>query len=608
MIATLAQHGHGAAPVTGGTGEVVVRVLLLTASALVAGIGVLAPVSGPAGAARRVVTWTAAGVVVLVAVPAINQADMSVPVLAGHIVLVLLVPALLAKPPAMSLTGTALGVLVAVEATATHEGAALWLGLAHMAAAVAWLGAVAVVATAPGPAADRPATEDEPEPAIQRAADAGSDVERGTLVKRLAPLAVLAGVVVAGTGVLQANLAGAGFDVRLVDTAFGLVLLAKSLLLLGVGAIAVVAVRKRVPRGAFRFATAGLAAALGAGAVLAAVPVPVPLPATGVPLLRDVALGGAVTPILISPHRPGRNLVHVDGEGVLVGTDPARLTEVTSRPGTTGGWTTVDLPPGTSTLFVRKGEETQEVRLDTGTEKAPASATGVDGPECASFALGALLAGQEKPLTACPADALDGRDEESVRGLLSFLTGRGLGSVAVLSDSSPRAKQAEKLVQATGVPVVGVETGRADALVVLSGWAPAASELAKIGARQQKEAIFPHGVYLAPWLLNPPVITSVASVILPLRFNPHEQLPATYAQQVGARFAGEAATAAGYRGWLTGQTDSAKKAGDTVPALYTASLVSILPKEFQHHDGAGWLPNGTVVAVSGPLVTQGGNP
>lgn len=581
MIATLAQHGHGAAPVTGGTGEVVVRVLLLTASALVAGIGVLAPVSGPAGAARRVVVWTAAGVVVLVAVPAINQADMSVPVLAGHIVLVLLVPALLAKPPAMSLTGTALGVLVAVEATATHEGAALWLGLAHMAAAVAWLGAVAVVATGE---------------------------HKVKLGKQLAPLAVASGVVVAGTGVLQANLAGAGFDVRLFDTAFGLVIVVKSVLLLAVGTLAVVAVRKRVPRGAFRFATAGLVAALGAGAVLAAVPVPVPLPATGVPLLRDVALGGAVTPVLISPHRPGRNLVHVDGEGVLVGTDPARLTEVTSRPGTTGGWATVDLPPGTSTLFVRKGEETQEVRLDTGTEKAPASATGVDGPECASFALGALLAGQEKPLTACPADALDGRDEESVRGLLSFLTGRGLGSVAVLSDSSPRAKQAEKLVQATGVPVVGVETGQADALVVLSGWAPAASELAKIGARQQKEAIFPHGVYLAPWLLNPPVITSVASVILPLRFNPHEQLPATYAQQVGARFAGEAATAAGYRGWLTGQTDSARKVGDTVPALYTASLVSILPKEFQHHDGAGWLPNGTVVAVSGPLVTQGGNP
>jgi hypothetical protein len=198
---------------------------------------------------------------------------------------------------------------------------------------------------------------------------------------------------------------------------------------------------------------------------------------------------------------------------------------------------------------------------------------------------------------------LDEKDAESIRGLLSFLVGRGTGSVALLTDSSPRAKQAEKLVQAAGVPVVGVETGNADALVVLSGWAPAATELAKVGDRQRKEPVFPHGVYLAPWLLNAPVITSVAGVILPLRFNPHEQLPAAYAQQVGARFGGEAPSSAGYRGWLAGQSASAQKLGDAAPLLFTASLVSFLPKEFQHHDGAGWLPNGTVVPVSGPLIT-----
>jgi hypothetical protein len=577
MIASLADAGHhGAAPVTGGAGEVVVRVLLLTASALVAGTGVLAPVSGPAGAARRVLVWAAAGVVVVVAVPAINQVDVSLPVLVAHLVLVLLVPALLARPAAMSLAGTALGVLVAVEATFTHEGAARWLGLVHVAAAVVWLGAVAVVAT-------------------------GED--KAAASKRLAPLAVASGVVVAGTGVLQANLAGVGVDVRLFDTAFGLVIVAKSVLLLGVVALAVVAVRKALPRGGFRFAAAGLVAALAGGAVLAAVPVPAPLPTTGVPLLRDVAFGGVVTPVLVSPHRPGRNLVHVEGDDVLVGTDPGQLSPVAALPGATGGWATVDLPAGRGRLYVQKGSELQEVRFDTGTEKAPASTGGVDGPECASFALGTLLAGQEKPVTQCPADALDEKDAESIRGLLSFLVGRGTGSVAFLTDSSPRAKQAEKLVQAAGVPVVGVETGNADALVVLSGWAPAATELAKVGDRQRKEPVFPHGVYLAPWLLNAPVITSVAGVILPLRFNPHEQLPAAYAQQVGARFGGEAPSSAGYRGWLAGQSASAQKLGDAAPLLFTASLVSFLPKEFQHHDGAGWLPNGTVVPVSGPLIT-----
>ncbi len=578
----VADSGHGGvAQVGGSAGATAIRVLLLTATAVVAGLGLFAPVSGPAGTARRALAWGAAGLVLVVGVPAINQVDLVLPVLIAHLALVLVVPALLARPPAMAAAAAALTVLLCVEATFVHDGAARWLGVAHVAFAVLWLGSVAAVATAP----------------------AESGVDRGALGRRLAPVAVGSGVLVAGTGILQANVAGVGFDVRLFDTAFGLVLLAKTALLLVAGTIGVLAVRRRAPRGAFRFATVGLVGALAAGAALAAVPLPDPLPTTGVPLLRDVALGDSATPVLVSPHRPGRNLVQVGSfEGVSVGTDPARLTAVETVAGASGGWATVDLPAGPGTLFVRRGGETAEVRLDTGDRPAPAAATGTDGPECASFALGAILAERAAPVTSCPADALDPRDEESLRGLLDFLAGRGLGSVALLSDGSPRAKLAEELVATTGVPVVGVETGGADALIVLSGWAPATTELAKIGERQRTEAIFGHGVYLAPWLLNTPVLTAVSSVLLPLRFNPHAQLPATYASAVGTRFPGESPSAAGYRGWLAAQPDNAARLGDSAPLLYTASLVGFLPTEYQHHQPeGGWLPNGTVVPVSGPL-------
>jgi hypothetical protein len=249
-----------------------------------------------------------------------------------------------------------------------------------------------------------------------------------------------------------------------------------------------------------------------------------------------------------------------DLDGVAVSTDPARLTAVEPVAGASGGWATVDLPAGPGTLFVRRHGETAEGRLDTGDRPAPAAATGTDGPECASFALGAILAERAAPVTSCPADALDPRDEESLRGLLDFLAGRGLGSVALLSDGSPRAKLAEELVTATGVPrvgigSVGVETGGADALIVVSGWAPATTELAKIGERQRTEAIFGHGVYLAPWLLNTPVLTAVSSVLLPLRFNPHEQLPATYASAVGTRFPASPRRPPGTEvGWLPNRT------------------------------------------------------
>ena len=70
-----------------------------------------------------------------------------------------------------------------------------------------------------------------------------------------------------------------------------------------------------------RAATVGLVGALAAGAALAAVPVPDPLPTAGVPLLREVTFGHASTPVLVSPHRPGRNLVHVGNPAdVQVGT------------------------------------------------------------------------------------------------------------------------------------------------------------------------------------------------------------------------------------------------------------------------------------------------
>jgi hypothetical protein len=296
--------------------------------------------------------------------------------------------------------------------------------------------------------------------------------------------------------------------------------------------------------------------------------------------------------------------VHVGGsDPVSVAAGPATgtLRPATSRAGTNGAWVTVDLPPGRSTLLLRRNGETTTLALDAGRQGlSPAGATGPDGPECASAVLGRLLAGAQPPQPiACPADRLDPPDADALRGMTAQLAARKAGSVVLLADDSPRSRTAEQTVRAAlARSHITVRTSgtQGDALVVLTGWSAAADRLTEVSARQDRTSTFPYGIYLAPWLLTDAVVRSAASVLLPLRFDPHAQQPSTYAALVREVFPGEAPSAAGFQAGLAGQPDSPVR-------LYTASQLAFLPKQFQHHDNdQGWLRGGTVVPASGRLL------
>ncbi|HEY6740688.1 MAG TPA: hypothetical protein VI076_17730, partial [Actinopolymorphaceae bacterium] len=270
-----------------------------------------------------------------------------------------------------------------------------------------------------------------------------------------------------------------------------------------------------------------------------------------------------------------------------------------------GAWAQVDLPPGRSTLVIRRGERTSTVTVDAGQgARAVGSATGPDGPECASVALARHLAEANRPLTSCPADELAASDRAALRAMVEGLAARGIGSVDLVSDGSPRGRTADQVVRAASTARgIGIARGsRADALIVVAGWSTAFRELSSVGTRQAETPAYPHGIYLAPWLLTPTVAKSVPNVLAPLRFDPHDGLPAMYAARIGLFFPSAMPSPAGYRAWLAAQPQGDTALDETVPRLYTASLAAYLPKEFAHHTVEhGWFPGGTVVPASGPL-------
>jgi hypothetical protein len=88
--------------------------------------------------------------------------------------------------------------------------------------------------------------------------------------------------------------------------------------------------------------------------------------------------------------------------------------------------------------------------------------------------------------------------------------------------------------------------------------------------------------------------------VVALRYDPRDPDPLEYVSALRDQFAGEPATAAGYREWLAAKGVSVT--GRT--HLYAASTISFLPVEFGHagHEGqTGWLPGGTITRVTPPL-------
>jgi hypothetical protein len=121
---------------------------------------------------------------------------------------------------------------------------------------------------------------------------------------------------------------------------------------------------------------------------------------------------------------------------------------------------------------------------------------------------------------------------------------------------------------------------------------------------QSSSVSYGYGVYLAPWLLNPPIVQSVASSLLPLRFNPRVAASLSYSVALANAFGGENATPEGYYRWLAAEGQPAPAGGVQV---YAAAQVDAMPMSgpgmadmTQAYPGQ-WIPGGTIVPVSGVL-------
>ncbi|OIJ86262.1 hypothetical protein [Streptomyces colonosanans] len=331
----------------------------------------------------------------------------------------------------------------------------------------------------------------------------------------------------------------------------------------------------------------------------------------GTPVLRTLALGGKQVGVLVVPGRPGLNLVAVGAEDAQAGTTAGTLRPGERRPGSSQSWIPVVLPKGRSTLRISAGGAAGELPVDTGSgAQAPLAALATaDGPECAEVALGALVAGERAPLTACPSDRLAERDATALRATVLFLAARGTRSVGLVSDDSERGRAAAATVRAAaareGIDVTA--PGRAtQPLIVTTGW-PGATEatLAVEGGRTVAQ-----GVYLAPWLLARSVLTPSAGQLIPLRYTPRRADAMAYVKALTARMPGAYPTGGGYEAWQRVREEEPEPS----PRLFAVS-VAYVPggmvavdgekRSGGHHHGGGetadWLPSGMISPISGPL-------
>lgn len=408
--------------------------------------------------------------------------------------------------------------LLSVPVLLAVSGTAGWFRVSvavHVAAGAVWLGCVFRVV------------------AIRRSA-------RAAVTTRVAPLAVTSAVAVAGSGVAQAL----ADRVRLDGITFDRLVLVKAVLLVLATALGAVLARSRHPRSRIAISASGwrldvtgrlleltaLVAAAALGAVLVALP---SAPPAGEPILT--AYGS------LTPQRPGTNYLRADG-----------------------AWTRLELPAGRSTVTLPGGAK---MLVDTGQTKGLQP----DGPECAT----ALLV--DSGLTSCPDAALAPEDARALVALKDWLNRRGVRSIAVQSDASPRSRRAAGLWEEFDA--------RPQALVLTGTWESVSATLQRLG-RQVPEA----GVYLAPWLMTGPILTRFATtaplVVLP--FDPKGKDALRYAAALPP---GEVPTAAGYRAW--GGAEGA-------PQLWATTPASIFPTDLghDHGGGSGWFPGGALVEVA----------
>lgn len=543
-------------------------IIVLTAAA--AGVALLRPLAPPSHRARLLACASAPVAAALQLVEVVGGRTWMV----ATVVATLAVPGVLSRRWLPGAAGLVAAVLLGIYAAATVPGPDDGRGTAPVAA----LAVVQVLAATVG-------------------LGAVFGLRQGAVRGTAAAAAAL--VVVAGTGLAVDLLTGtAAGDVEAAGIA--LTVVKTAVVVIGLAALAVLGHR---PFPSARRWVAVAVAVLVGGGLVSFVPRPVSSP-SGVPVLASVRVGERPVTVLIAPGRPGWNLVHAGGDGLSAGTVPAALRPLTARPGAANTWTEVFLPAGESTVLVSDGADTARVPVDTGDERTGPDLRGPDGPECAHIALGTALTGSPWPLTSCPSDALTASEAGALRGMIRFIAGRGVPAVSLVTDGSVRGRRAAEVVRAqahaAGVEIAGRD-GRRRPLLILSGWAAAQGVLAEVAAGRRPA----EGTYLAPWLLNRPLLEQPAGQLIALCFDPGHVAALSFTATVAHRFPGEPATAAAYSGW----SRDACAAGPASTRLYAATkvyLAAAMGMGDEGHAGhgaagAGWLPEGAVTPVSGPL-------
>jgi hypothetical protein len=564
----------------------VLRLLLLTSTAVVGGTALLRPVVRSTGTRTAPVTWTASGLASVTLVLSLFLQVVSVPFAVTHLLLVLVLPGFLRSHTVSSYLGFALTVLLLVETSSGKHDPGFVTDAVLTAVSVVWLGLAVLSFTVPE-----------------------SERRSGVLRPRAVAIAASAGLAVAGLA--QLLVSDVVSDRRLFTSTLGQVLLLVAFASMAVLVITVLWLRRGLSWKVYPVGAIAVVVTLVSSGSLQAVTLPLELPKPGVPLVAEASLSGSSVPVLVTPQRPGRNLVHFPenvGDGIKAGgsSSPVRATP---RPGTNGSWVEVDLPPGRSDLVVERQGQQDTVEVDTGEAGSVPGSTGKDGPECASAALGAALAGSRDEWTRCPSESLPPTDAEALTKLVGFISRQGAPGLTLVADDSPRSRQAADAVVTSAARLhlpVHTSTQQGDALLVVSGWENAQQHLDEVRKQQGRAPELTYGVYLAPWLLHGPIANSVATSSFPLRFDPRDSRSLQYGMTLDASFGGDAPSVAGLRSWLGAR---GQQITDPV-AVYAAAQVDVMKMDMpgmsdmsMHGSPAvgQWNPHGTVVAISPPL-------
>jgi hypothetical protein len=555
--------------------DLLVRIVLITGTSLVAGAGLLRSSGGQPNRLGSTVVWVAATMAALALGLGLDLSGWAMFVVLPQIGLTLLIAAVLRDSPHIATPAAGvLALIVTAEVNAGLSGAELVLSIVGTVAGFLALGGLLLLVTG---RPERP--------------------------RRLAAVVVVAAAVVAATVGARALLAGVRPGQGMLDTDFGRFAILTTVLVL-------VALAACLPLVAGRSAVLGgrtalllpliLAVGLGSGASLAALDHP-PSPATpGGPALVRAVLGGSPATIVVAPHRPGPNLVWVSDPAVQVGLDPDALLTAVENPGLDGGWVTVELPAGTSRLWIDRDGTRVPILLDARSE-APemAGLTGPSGAECLSAAVGALAGGGVAP-SRCPANELPAADAVGLVGAVRTLASRGAPDLRLVTDSTPRSAAAEAVVRKTAA-----ETG----MLITSARQPGGATLVLADAdtaftvlADHVNAPAPYGVYLAPWLAVGSLMHYSSGAVVPIAFDPQGEDPTRYIDALRRQGIVDAlATPSGYRAWRS--ATGAPPLAEPVRLFAGFAGFYMFPNHKGHGSGdeLSWIPGGRVTAVSPPL-------